>query len=194
MIRRLLMALPLLPVAALAQPQPAPVQHQPLPLGQQPWKEESLPPVQQQWQQQGDAPVMSPNAPVAPGAAIPPTSGADQANPGMPPGQQEPATFSRPNIWVPAKEARIQALDKVDAQSSDLAIKVGQSATYGSLTITVKACVVRPSDQPADAAAYLVITDSHSGSSGFSGWMLEKEPSVSMMQSPIYDVRVAGCA
>jgi hypothetical protein len=98
-----------------------------------------------------------------------------------------------PNQWVPAGSARIQALDKVNAQATTLTVKVGQPATFGSLTIMVKACVVRPPDQPADAAAYLDVTDSHPESPGFDGWILTNEPSVSMMQNPIYDLRVAGC-
>jgi hypothetical protein len=104
-----------------------------------------------------------------------------------------PATVERPNVWVPASTAKLEALDKVNAQATALTIKVGQSATFGSLTITVKACVIRPPDQPADAAAYLGVTDSHPDSPGFDGWMLEDEPSVSMMQHPIYDLRVTGC-
>jgi hypothetical protein len=99
-----------------------------------------------------------------------------------------------PNLWVPAGSARIQALDKVNAQTSTLTMKVGQPATFGSLTITVKGCVVRPPDQPIDAAAYLDVTDSHADSPGFDGWMLANEPAVSMMQNPIYDLRVAGCS
>ena len=79
------------------------------------------------------------------------------------------------------------------AQAQELTIKVGQSATFGSLTVTVKACVTRPPDQPADAAAFLHVTDSHPDSPGFDGWMLEDEPSVSMLQHPIYDIRLAGC-
>ena len=96
--------------------------------------------------------------------------------------------------WVAAGTAQLQALDKVNSQATVLTVKVGQSATFGSLTITVKSCMVRPPDKPADAAAYLTVTDSHSDSAGFSGWMLEKEPSVSMMQDPIYDIRLTGCA
>jgi hypothetical protein len=122
--------------------------------------------------------------------------------PGAPPSAQSgppnpaPPTIAAgwPNVWVPAGMAKLQALDKVNAQASDLTIKVGQSATFGSLTITVKSCVVRPPDQPADAAAYLDVTDSHTDSPGFDGWILRDEPSVSMMQHPIYDLRVTGCA
>jgi hypothetical protein len=95
---------------------------------------------------------------------------------------------------VPAKVAKILALDKVNALATPLTVKVGQSVTFGSLTILVKACVIRPPDQPADAAAFLDVTDSHPDSPGFNGWMLENEPSASMLQHPIYDLRVTGCA
>ncbi len=37
-------------------------------------------------------------------------------------------------------------------------------------------------------------TDSHPDAAGFDGWMLAEEPSVSMMENPMYDLRVTGCA
>jgi hypothetical protein len=116
-----------------------------------------------------------------------------QATQAVPP-VTAPATFDRPNVWMPATVVKLQALDKVNAQASELTIKVGQAATFGSLTITAKSCVVRPPDQPADAAAYLDVTDSHKDAPGFDGWMLADEPAVSMMQHPIYDLRVTGCS
>lgn len=144
------------------------------------------PPLQQQWQQRGVHPTLSPNAPVVPDTA-----------PGMapaPPPATGPSTYSRPNTWMPAREAKLQALDKINAQSSDLTVRIGQTASFGSLSITVKACVVRPADQPADAAAYLDVTDARNGSAAFNGWMLRNEPFVSMLQSAVYDLRVTGCA
>ena len=92
-----------------------------------------------------------------------------------------------------ADRGKVRRLAKVNAQATELTVKVGQSATFGSLTIEVKACDIRPPDQPADATAYLHVTDSHPDSPGFDGWMLRDEPSVSMMQHPIYDLRVSGC-
>ena len=141
-----------------------------------------LPPLQQQWLNENSPPVQQ--APAGPDAT-------DQTQPA--PTQPPPAQTERPNTWVPATTVRLQALDKVNAQTAALTIKVGGSATFGSLTITAKACVVRPTDQPADAAAYLDITDSHPDSPGFDGWMLQDEPAVSMMQHPVYDLRVVGC-
>jgi hypothetical protein len=158
-------------LAASASAQRPPIQETPLPSLQR----QGLPPVQQGMG--------------APGGAGP--GGQVQAPVPVVP---LPTVTERPNVWLPAGAVRLQALDKVNAQASALTIKVGQSATFGSLTIAAKACVTRPADQPADAAAYLDVTDSHPDSPGFAGWMLQAEPSVSMMQHPIYDIRVTGCA
>jgi hypothetical protein len=161
-----------------------------------------LPPLQSQWQQEGSLPVpQAPFAPNNPAQAVPGQTIPGQSVPGpvIPNQAQVPAvappttTVERPNIWVPARTVKLQALDKVNAQGNELTIKVGQWASFGSLTIRVKSCMVRPPDQPADAAAYLDVTDSHPDSPGFDGWMLQDEPSVSMMQHPIYDLRVVGC-
>jgi hypothetical protein len=166
-------------LAASALAQRPPVQEAPLPplprLGQQRLGQERL-------GQQQPLPVV----PVGPGQMPAPAS--------LPAVAPPPATVERPNVWVPAASVRLQALDKVNAQTTALTIKVGESATFGSLTIGVKACMTRPADQPADAAAFLDVTDSRPDSPGFDGWMLQAEPSVSMLQHPIYDLRVAGCA
>jgi hypothetical protein len=160
---------------------------------------EPLPPLQQQWQQQGTLPIQQAPAPgqlttnpgQQPPAAQPPLAGTPAAPPPLANGP--PATTERPNAWLPAETVKLQALDKVNAQTAALTIKVGASATFGSLTISAKACMVRPTDQPGDAAAFLTVTDSHPDSPGFNGWMLQDEPSVSMMEHPIYDLRVTGC-
>lgn len=97
------------------------------------------------------------------------------------------------SAWESRPVAEIQALDKVNARHATLAIKAGDSATFGSLTIEVRSCVVRPPTQAKDAAAFLTIHDSHEGEPGFSGWMFASAPAVSMLEHPIYDVRVTGC-
>jgi hypothetical protein len=87
----------------------------------------------------------------------------------------------------------LQVLDKVNATTTTLNVKVGQLATYGSLRIQVLACQIRPPDMPQDAAASLVINDTNPDQPGFQGWMLQNEPFLSMLQSPSYDVRIEGC-
>jgi hypothetical protein len=84
-------------------------------------------------------------------------------------------------------------LDKVDATHTDLTIAVGASAKVGTLTIVVKACLVRPPDRKSDAASYLDITDKNAAVPAFHGWLLAAEPGASVFEHPIYDVRVTGC-
>jgi hypothetical protein len=111
------------------------------------------------------------------------------ATPGQPPA---PAPAS-PNVWVPKTVADLVALDKVTARTTPLSIRVGQSGTFGSLTIAVRACEIRPPDQPADATVFLDVTDSHAGEPQFHGWMVVSAPWVSMLEHPIYDIRLVGC-
>jgi hypothetical protein len=181
-MRLLLLAAPALLMAAPALGQTAPIRSEP------------LPPLQQQWQQEGSPPVQQ--SPTNPNTTSPGATDQDQQFQGQlsPPAAAPPAPLARPSTWLPATVVKLQALDKVNAQTAALTIKVGTSATFGSLTIAAKACVVRPSDQPADAAAFLAVTDSHPDAPAFNGWMLQDEPSVSMMEHPIYDLRVIGCA
>jgi hypothetical protein len=170
--------------------QNAPIQARPLP----PIQATPLAPPQTQRPEQGSPPARQvPGSPNPMGQGVPEPVVQGQI-PAAVPSAAAPGAAAWPNVWVPARAAKIQALDKINAQASDLTIVVGQSATFGSLTITVKACMTRPADQPADATAYLDVTDSHPDSPGFDGWMLEDEPSVSMMRNPIYDLRVTGCA
>jgi hypothetical protein len=143
----------------------------------------------------------SPSAPLTPSAPFTPSAIAPQAPSvlgtpdaqGVAPPDMTPQV-PWPNKWQPATAAKIQALDKVNAQAGNLTVKVGQSATFETLTITVKACLVRPPDQPSDATAFLEVTDNHPEAPGFTGWMLANAPAVSMMQSPLYDIRVVGCS
>ena len=142
------------------------------------------------------APTASTPAAPAPTASSPPEAQAPaQATPPPPaePDTLQPAPPPYPNVWVPERAARLVVLDKIDAQSKDLTVEVGQSASYGALTITVQSCLVRPPDQPADATAFLVISDSHKDEPGFRGWTLANKPWLSLLQNPVYDVWVMGC-
>ena len=96
--------------------------------------------------------------------------------------------------WLPRGTADLVLLDKIRAQPSVAAVKVGGTTVFGTLTVVVKSCFVRPPDQPADSAAYVEVTDSRgAGQDIFKGWMLSQTPSVSQMEHPVYDLRLAGC-
>ncbi len=179
-------ALLLLPVAAVAQGSPTPL----LPPGvtyPDASRDQPAPLV-------GSTPLLLPDS----AEPEPATRGAQSPGPAPSPElssqADQPSAALWPNKWVPAGMADIQVLNKINAASQKLAVKVGQTVEYDSLSIQVQACVVRPSDQPADAAALLVITDGHKDEPGFKGWSLAHEPWVSMLQNPVYNVRLVGCS
>lgn len=138
---------------------------------------------------QGDMAPTAPQAAQPTPPATPPQATTQTAPQNTAPSPPQPIQLT----WQPQGSAQVQVLDKVNAQSAVLDVKVGQQGKFGSLTIQVQACKIHPADQARDSAAYLTITDSHADVPGFQGWMLANEPSASMLQSPIYDVRVVGC-
>ncbi len=122
----------------------------------------------------------------------PPTPRPPAAQTPGPPAPAQPAS-PLPNVWLPKPVADLVGLDKVTARTTPITLRVGETRVFGSLSITLRACEVRPPDQPADATAFLDITDSHPGGPAFHGWMVVSDPAVSMLEHPIYDVRLAGC-
>lgn len=95
--------------------------------------------------------------------------------------------------WVAKPAFELAALDKVTARVSALTGRVGQTLSFGTLTIAVRGCIARGPDQPSNEAAFLDITDRRDATLAFHGWMLKSNPGLSMLEHPIYDIRVAGC-
>jgi len=98
--------------------------------------------------------------------------------------------------WVPMRAARLQALDKVTARITILEARVGEAATFGTLSIALRACNGRGPDEVPDAAAWMEMTDSRAAPGSppaFRGWMFANAPGVSMLEHPVYDIRVLEC-
>jgi len=96
--------------------------------------------------------------------------------------------------WVAKQQAVLQMLDKVTARTTQLRAEVGKPAGYGTLAIIIGACNARPPGEVQDAAAWLEVTDSRRpGETMFRGWMFANAPAVSMMEHPVYDLRVLDC-
>jgi hypothetical protein len=95
--------------------------------------------------------------------------------------------------------AVLQGLDKLTARVSKFDAPVDQAVRFGSLVITVKACVKRPPEEPPETAAFLDIDEVRGTGSAvesrrvFSGWMFASSPAISAMEDPIYDVNVLDC-
>lgn len=92
--------------------------------------------------------------------------------------------------------AKLQGLDKVTARTSTFSLKVGETAGFGSLRITLRACrSSSPVDVP-ESAAFIEVDDVKPGEAPervFSGWMFASSPALSAMEHAIYDVWVLTC-
>lgn len=106
--------------------------------------------------------------------------------------QKAPQVAPGSSNWISGSAADLRLLDKVTARVSGVVLKPGESRDFGSLTIVMRSCLVRPKDQPADSAVFLDVTDRHGGP-GFHGWMLASAPALTMLEHPGYDIRVSLC-
>jgi hypothetical protein len=96
--------------------------------------------------------------------------------------------------------AVLQGLDKTTARVSKFDAPVDQSVRFGTLFITVRACVKKPPEEEPDTAAFLIIDEVRPGDANgveskrvFSGWMFASSPAISALEDPIYDINVLDC-
>ena len=115
------------------------------------------------------------------------------------PGSSAPAAAPRAPVvpavgaeWLTGAEVDLRLLDKVTARVSSATAKIGTNVTFGTLSIAVRSCLLRPADRAADSAAFLEISD-RNGLAGFRGWMFANAPALAMLEHPGYDVKVAAC-
>lgn len=114
---------------------------------------------------------------------------------GVPPGAwaADAPAMSAPDAWKPGAVAELVLLDKLRAQPSTVSVEAGKSVVFEALTVAMTRCVTRPPDLPANAAAFLEITEKGSAAPVFRGWILSNTPSVSQLEHPVYDVRLVSC-
>ena len=104
-----------------------------------------------------------------------------------------PPDISPPDSWQPKQSGTLRVLNKLDSTVTALTLKVGETRTLQSLSITLKGCAIRPPDLPQDAAARVTVADAREGAPGFDGWILQNEPAAAMLEHPVYDIQLAGC-
>jgi hypothetical protein len=111
-----------------------------------------------------------------------------------------------PGLLIAAGAARaetvavLQGLDKTTARVSKFDAPVGQAVRFGTLVITVCACIKHPPEEEPESAAFLQIDEVRQGERNsvvsqqvFSGWMFASSPALSALENPIYDIGVLDC-
>ncbi len=107
------------------------------------------------------------------------------------------ATAQAEQTFEPHDTAILQAIDKATARVSTVEAPVGDTVSFGTLGLRVRACEKTPPVEQPEAAAFLEIWQKQPQAEQsewvFSGWMFASSPGVSAMDHPIYDVLVLDC-
>jgi hypothetical protein len=104
---------------------------------------------------------------------------------------------------LPASAERIEnevavfsALDKVSAHISTFKVEVGQTATFGALKITPRACYSRPPTEEPKTTTFVEVDENQVDGSEkrvFTGWMFAESPGIYGLEHPTYDVWLKAC-
>lgn len=96
--------------------------------------------------------------------------------------------------------ATLQILNKVNAKSSLIEVRVGNKASFEDLKISLHKCWQAPLDRSPESKALLEVYESKRSAEGngkdkrvFYGWMFASSPSISSMEHPVYDITVVKC-
>jgi len=87
----------------------------------------------------------------------------------------------------------LRGLDKISGATTDLAIAVGESVSFGRMDIALIACRYPVDEAASEAYAFLEITDETRGERLFYGWMIASSPALNALDHARYDVWVIGC-
>ena len=101
-----------------------------------------------------------------------------------------------PAAAIPGKAVLLQALDKVTARTVTLEATVGQTVTFGTLEIVVRACDRTPPTEPPESAVFLDIYETRPGQPRvdlFHGWMFASSPALNALEHPVYDIWALEC-
>ena len=92
-----------------------------------------------------------------------------------------------------ANGAELRVLDKLTGALSEVTLSVGQSQTFGKLTVQLDACRYPADNKTAEAEVMLTIVDSGVSVPVFTGWMIASSPALSALDHARYDVWALRC-
>lgn len=105
--------------------------------------------------------------------------------------------------WNQFKTATLRGLDKITGRFTDIDTVVGETVTFGTLSVEVQTCFQTRPDLPPESAAFIRVNnlqpmETEAGLEPetlvFSGWMFASSPGLNALEHPVYDVWVMECA
>lgn len=113
----------------------------------------------------------------------------------------EPSTPLEVGQSTPMAErvATIGLLNKRNNVTKDFALRHGESVEDGPVILTLAACErTAPYEMPQETGAFVQVDVRERGDDEhtrvFSGWLFKENPSLNVVEHPIYDVWVKNCA
>jgi len=104
---------------------------------------------------------------------------------------------------APAAAQRIEntvaifaALDKVTAKISKLEVPLNQTAKFGALKITPRACYTRAPTEPPKTTTFVEVDEvmlDDKEKRIFAGWMFADSPGLNAVEHPVFDVWLTDC-
>jgi hypothetical protein len=89
------------------------------------------------------------------------------------------------------------ALDKVTAKISRLEVPLNQTATFGALKVTPRACYTRLPTEPPKTTTFVEVEEVMLDGKEkriFSGWMFADSPGLNAVEHPVFDVWLTECS
>jgi len=87
----------------------------------------------------------------------------------------------------------LRGLDKISGLTTDLALSVGETISYGRMSISLISCRYPADDPSAEAYAFLEIIHETRNERMFYGWMVASSPALNALDDARYDVWVLSC-
>jgi hypothetical protein len=88
------------------------------------------------------------------------------------------------------------ALDKVTAKISRLEVPLNQTANFGALKVTPRACYSRAPTEPPNTTTFVEVDElllEGKEKRVFSGWMFADSPGLNAVEHPVFDVWLTDC-
>lgn len=114
----------------------------------------------------------------------------------VPGGTGDVTVVQPPSVRIPNRVAVFAGLDKITGRITSFDIPIGETAQFGALQVTPRACYTRPPTETQNITSFSEVNEltlKGEAKRIFTGWMFASSPGLHAVEHPIYDVWLIGC-